>query len=238
MTRPYPILLVLAGGLLAACSDDDVAPASRVPSERAPSAEASSTDGAEDGRRTVFFLGNSLTAGFGVLQEDAFPSLIQEKVDSAGLPWRVVNAGLSGETSAGGLRRIGWYLNEPIDVLVLELGANDMLRGQDLGATEQNLQAIIDTVRAVNPGVEVVIAGMRAPPNLGADYVERFEGMYRELARRNDAALIPFLLEGVAADPALNLDDRIHPNPGGHRIVAENVWAVLEGVLRETAQKA
>ena len=190
---------------------------------------------AVDGRRTVLFLGNSLTAGFGVPQDSAFPALIQAKIDSAGLPWRVVNGGLSGETSAGGLRRVEWYLEQPIDVLVLELGANDMLRGQDLDATHANLQGIIDAVRAAHPDVEVVIAGMLAPPNLGRDYVDRFEGMYRELAEENDAALIPFLLEGVARERTLNLADGMHPNARGHRIVADNVWAVLEGVLRESS---
>ena len=182
---------------------------------------------------TVLFLGNSLTAGYGVAQDSAFPALIQAKIDSASLPWRVVDGGLSGETSAGGLRRVEWYLEQPVDVLVLELGANDMLRGQDLAATKANLQGIIDAVRTAHPDVRVVIAGMRAPPNLGPASVERFRDMYRELAEENDAALIPFLLEGVAREPTLNLPDGIHPNPRGHRVVAANVWAVLEGVLRE-----
>lgn len=204
-------------------------------SETSTASEAGPREGSEarDPRRTVLFLGNSLTAGFGLPESRAFPALVQERIDSAGLPYRVVAAGLSGETSAGGLRRVGWYLDEPVDVLVLELGANDMLRGQDLAATQRNLQAIIDRVRERSPGVRVVIAGMRAPPNLGTAYVQRYEDLYRELARDNDAALIPFLLQGVAADPALNLDDGIHPNAAGHRVVATNVWAVLEGVLRE-----
>lgn len=233
---PLPSRALLMAALAAlACSDDDARSDAPAPPEPARAAEAPPSSETADRRRTILFLGNSLTAGFGVLQEQAFPALIQRKVDSAGLPYGVVNAGLSGETSAGGLRRIGWYLHEPVDVFVLELGANDMLRGHDLDATKRNLQAIIDTVRAMNPDVEVVIAGMRAPPNLGRDYVERFETMYRELARDNDAALIPFLLDGVAAEAALNLEDRIHPNPEGHRIVADNVWRVLEEVLSPEA---
>lgn len=187
----------------------------------------------EDDRGTILFLGNSLTAGYGVAQDSSFPALIQARIDAAGLPWRVVNAGLSGETSAGGLRRVEWYLEQPVDVLVLELGANDMLRGQDPGATKANLQGIIDAVRTAHPDVRVVIAGMRAPPNLGPAYVDRFQALFRELAEENDAALIPFLLEGVAGERALNLADGIHPNARGHRVVAETVWSVLEGVLRD-----
>lgn len=237
MTRALAVALLFAA---AACTADDpraagasAESAGSPPAQTSPERDAGGAGEAADGRRTVLFLGNSLTAGFGVAQDSAFPALIQAKIDSAGLPWRVVNGGLSGETSAGGLRRVEWYLEQPIDVLVLELGANDMLRGQDLDATQANLQGIIDAVRAAHPDVEVVIAGMLAPPNLGRDYVDRFEGMYRELARENDAALVPFLLEGVARERTLNLADGMHPNARGHRIVADNVWAVLERVLRE-----
>ncbi|HUH11502.1 MAG TPA: arylesterase, partial [Longimicrobiales bacterium] len=234
--RLLPLTLLFA---TLACTGDAPRPAPASaegtgtrPAQTSPERDAGDAGEAADARGTVLFLGNSLTAGFGVAQDSSFPALIQAKIDSAGLPWRVVNGGLSGETSAGGLRRIEWYLEQPLDVLVLELGANDMLRGQDLGATKANLQGIIDAVRAAHPDVEVVIAGMLAPPNLGRAYVERFEGMYRELAEENDAALIPFLLEGVARERALNLADGMHPNARGHRIVADNVWAVLEGVLR------
>jgi acyl-CoA thioesterase-1 len=241
--RRLPLVLLLAA---LGCAGDEPRsrPAAAESSEAGVSREAGDSPESRSARTspgddpgqdlaTVLFLGNSLTAGYGVARDSAFPALIQAKIDSARLPWRVVDGGLSGETSAGGLRRVEWYLERPIDVLVLELGANDMLRGQDLADTKANLQGIIDTVRAAHPDVRVVIAGMRAPPNLGPAYVERFRDLYRELAEANDAALIPFLLEGVAREPTLNLPDGIHPNPRGHRVVAANVWAVLEGVLRE-----
>ena len=236
--RPATLLLATLATLATLACAGDEPRSDRAPAEtRASRPPETSPDGEpSDARGTVLFLGNSLTAGWGVAQDSAFPALIQAKIDSARLPWRVVDAGQSGETSAGGLRRVEWYLEQPIDVLVLELGANDMLRGQDLGATRANLQGIIDAVRTAYPDVRVVIAGMLAPPNLGRAYVARFEGMYRELAEENDAALIPFLLEGVAREPTLNLADGIHPNARGHRIVAENVWAVLEGVLRARRQ--
>lgn len=180
----------------------------------------------------ILFLGNSLTAGHGLTAEEAFPALIQAKLDSAGYRYRVVNAGVSGETSAGGLRRIDWLLRLPIAVLVLELGANDALRGQDLAHTHRNLQQIIDRTRARYPDASIVIAGMQAPPNLGRAYTEEFRRIFVQLARDNDAALLPFLLEGVAAVPHLNQEDGIHPTAEGHRIIAENVWRVLEPVLR------
>lgn len=183
----------------------------------------------------VLFFGTSLTAGYG-LEGDAaaFPAVLQEKMDSAGLDYRVVNAGVPGETSAAGIRRIGWVLdrNEP-DVVVLELGANDGLRGQDPDALRANLEAAIDSVRAHAPDADVVLAGMEAPPNLGPQYTEAFRAVFREVARSEDVVLVPFLLEDVAGVPELNQDDRIHPTAEGHRIVAENVWPVLEPVLEE-----
>ena len=152
-------------------------------------------------------------------------------MDSAGLPFRAVNAGVSGETSAAGLRRIDWLLSQPVAVLVLELGANDALRGQDLTAARRNLQAIIDRTRAKYPDVRIVIAGMQAPPNLGRSYTTEFRQMFVDLARENRAALIPFLLEGVAGDPELNQADGIHPTAEGARVMAENVWQVLARIL-------
>ncbi len=159
-------------------------------------------------------------------------------MDSAGLRFRAVNAGVSGETSAGGLRRIDWVLQQPVAVLVLELGANDALRGQDLAATKRNLQEIIDRASARYPEVRIAIAGMRVPPNLGPRYAREFRQLFVELARENDAALIPFLLEGVAGVPELNQPDGIHPNAAGARIMAENVWRVLEPILRKSASAA
>ena len=185
-----------------------------------------------DPRPTILFFGTSLTAGLGLDPEEAYPAVIQRKLDSAGLAYRAVNAGVSGETSAAGLRRIDWLLQQPVAVLVLELGANDALRGQDLAAARQNLQAIIDRTKARYPDVRLVVAGMQAPPNLGLRYTREFRELFTNLARDNDAALIPFLLEGVAAVPELNQTDGMHPNAEGARRLADNVWQVLEPVLR------
>lgn len=180
----------------------------------------------------ILFLGDSLTAGLGVDPDLAFPALIQRRIEAAGLQFRAVNAGNSGETSAGGLRRVQWLLRQPVEILVLELGANDGLRGTDLASTRANLQAIIDATRARYPDVEIVLAGMQVPPNLGPEYTRVFRSLYPELAEANDAHLIPFLLAGVAGDPELNQPDGIHPTAEGHAILAANVWSVLEPVLR------
>ncbi len=185
--------------------------------------------------RTVLFLGTSLTAGLGLPPEEAYPALVQQKIDSVGLPFRVINAGVSGETSAGALRRVDWLLRQPFDVLVLETGANDMLRGFDLDSTEANIRGVVRRVRARHPGVPIVLAGMLAPPNLGADYARRFGEIYPRVAEEEGLVLIPFLLQDVAGVPSLNQGDGIHPNERGAQIVAENVWKVLEPVLREVA---
>jgi acyl-CoA thioesterase-1 len=163
----------------------------------------------------------------------AFPALIQQKIDGLDWNYKVINAGLSGDTSAGGLRRIDWLLRGRVDVLVLELGGNDGLRGIDLATTRTNLQGIIDKVKAKNPRVKIVIAGMMVPPNLGQEYTRQFQRMYPELARANQAVLIPFLLDGVAGDSKLNLPDGIHPTAEGHKLVAETVWKHLRPVLQE-----
>ncbi|MBI3798016.1 MAG: arylesterase [Deltaproteobacteria bacterium] len=181
--------------------------------------------------KTLLFFGDSLTAGYGLDPSQAFPALIQEKINALGWNFRVSNAGVSGETTAGGLRRIDWVLQRPVDVFVLELGANDGLRGLPLDGAKQNLQAIIDRTRNKYPSVKVVLVGMQVPTNLGRDYTSRFRAIFPELATANKAALIPFLLEGVASIPELNLPDGIHPTPAGQKIVAENVWKVLEPVL-------
>ncbi|HET7274905.1 MAG TPA: arylesterase [Longimicrobiaceae bacterium] len=201
--------------------------------ERNVPARAESTASAED--PTVLFLGTSLTAGYGLPTDLAYPALLQEKIDSAGIPFQVVNAGLSGETSAGALRRLDWLLRQPFEVIVIETGANDMLRGTDLDVTMGNIQAIIDRVREERPDVEIVLAGMRAPPNLGNEYTREFREIYPDLADRNDLPLIPFLLQDVAGEPELNQADGIHPNAAGQEIVAENVWAVLKPVLERSA---
>jgi acyl-CoA thioesterase-1 len=184
---------------------------------------------------TVVFLGTSLTAGYGLGEDQAYPALLQEKIDSAGLPFRVVNAGLSGETSAGGLRRLEWTLQQPVDVLVIELGANDGLRGLDTDALRANLDSIIVRTQRRYPQARIVILGMEAPPNHGGEYTRQFRDAFASAARDHNAAFLPFLLQGVAANGALNLDDGIHPNAEGHRRIARNVWSVLGPVLTQKA---
>ena len=183
----------------------------------------------------VLFLGTSLTAGYGVGEEYAYPAVIQQKIDSAGLPFHVINAGLSGETSAGGLRRLDWSLQQSVDVLVLELGANDGLRGQSVDALSANLDSIITHTLERYPTADIVIAGMQAPPNLGSAYTRAFADTYTRLAARYHAALIPFLLQDVGGIRELNQGDGIHPTIEGQRIVAGNVWRVLRPVLEKRA---
>lgn len=199
--------------------------------------EAAKEDNAAAGeaaveKKNIIFFGNSLTAGYGLEPTQAFPALIQRKIDSLGLPYQVVNAGLSGETTAGGKNRIDWILKQPVDIFVLELGGNDGLRGIPISETRANLQEIIDRVRAKNPEVKIVLAGMQVPPNMGRRYAQEFQQLFRDLAQKNNTALIPFLLEGVGGIPELNLPDGIHPTAQGHGIVAENVWSVLKTVLK------
>jgi acyl-CoA thioesterase-1 len=181
--------------------------------------------------KVILFFGDSLTAGYGLSPDQAFPALIEKNCTSNATPCKAINAGLSGETSAGGLSRIDWVLRKPIDVFVLELGANDGLRGLPLDQTKKNLQAIIDKVKGKYPKVKIVIAGMLVPPNMGPDYTSRFREIFPELAQKNNATLIPFLLKDVAGHEKLNLGDGIHPNPEGHRIVADNVYKILNPLL-------
>jgi acyl-CoA thioesterase I len=224
-------------GLMIGCAEAE----RNLDAERAPptardvsgTATAGPTPAAAE--RVVLFVGTSLTAGYGLPREESFPTLVDRKIEEAGLPFRAVNAGVSGETSAGARRRIEWLVQQPFDVLVLETGANDMLRGTDPGTTEENIQAIVDRVRQHRPDAHIVLAGMLAMPNLGPDYARRFEGIYPRLAERNDLTLVPFLLRGVAAERHLNLADGIHPNAEGQRVIAETVWEVLEPVLRAEA---
>jgi acyl-CoA thioesterase I len=182
-------------------------------------------------KKTIVFFGNSLTAGYGLEEEFSFPSLIQNRIDSLNLAYNVINAGLSGETTSGGKSRIDWVLKQAVDVFVLELGANDVLRGLDLDASEANLRDILDNVKKKNPAVKIVLAGMQAPPNMGNDYTKKFAAIYPRLAKDYNAKLIPFLLENVASNPKLNLADGKHPNAEGQKIVKENVWKVLKQVL-------
>jgi acyl-CoA thioesterase-1 len=181
--------------------------------------------------KTILFYGDSLTAGLGLTTEEAFPALIEKKLKQQGKPCKVINAGLSGETSAGGLSRLDWVLRQPVNVFVLELGANDGLRGLPIEQTQKNLQSIIDKVKAKYPNVKVVIAGMMVPPNMGPDYTSKFKKIFPELAKKNNATLIPFLLQDVAGNEKLNQADGIHPNVEGHKIVAENVLKVIQPLL-------
>jgi acyl-CoA thioesterase-1 len=182
--------------------------------------------------KTILFFGDSITAGYGLDSPDlAYPALIQGKIDAAGLPWRCVNAGLSGETTAGGVRRLDWILRQPVDIFVLELGGNDGLRGIPVENSRSNLQTMIDRIRSRYPRVTVVLAGMMLPTNLGADYTRQFAAMYPDLARTNHLPLIPFLLDGVGGVTNLNQADGIHPTAEGHQIVAETVWRVLQPLL-------
>ena len=184
--------------------------------------------------KTIVILGDSLAAGYGLDRTEAFPALLQRKVDELGLKFQVVNAGVSGDTSAGGLRRIDWLLKRPLDVLVIELGGNDGLRGLSAAALKNNLQSIIERTRAKYPGVKIVLAGMKMPSNFG-EYATQFERVYSELAKEQKVALVPFLLEGVGGQPALNLADGIHPTAEGQKVLAENVWRVLKPVLENTS---
>ncbi len=190
---------------------------------------AAGTSGSE--KKVIIFFGNSLTAGYGLKMSEAYPALIQSKIDSLGLPYTVVNAGVSGETTASGNSRVDWILESRVDVFILELGGNDGLRGIPVGETSKNLQSIIDKVKAGYPEAKIVLAGMQVPPNMGKAYADEFSGIYPELAKANNVYLIPFLLERVGGERHLNLPDGIHPTAEGHKLVAETVWEVLRDVL-------
>ena len=183
---------------------------------------------AEAGRpKVILILGDSLAAGLGVEREDAFPSVIQKKLDQASVKDRVVNAGFSGDTTAGGLRRLAWVLKRKPDIFILEWGGNDGLRGLSTVETEKNLRTTIDRVRKVNPQVQIILAGMQMPQNMGPEYRAAFEAIFPRVAKEKEVFLVPFLLEGVGGVAALNQADGIHPNVQGHQRVAENVWKVL-----------
>jgi acyl-CoA thioesterase-1 len=184
------------------------------------------------GPKNILVLGDSLSAGPGVDPDQTWPAQLQKKIDAAGLPFHVINAGVSGDTSADGLQHIDWVLRNKIDILLLELGGNDGLRGLPVEETRSNLQAIIDRTQKKYPAAQIVIAGMKMPPNMGADYTEAFARIYPNLATKNHATLIPFLLEGVGGHPELNLPDGIHPTPEGHKIVADTVWKIIQPLLQ------
>ncbi len=186
---------------------------------------------AEKSTKTIVFFGNSLTAAYGLEVEQGFPALIQEKIKTAGLNYTCVNAGLSGETTAGGLKRVEWILQQPMDVFVLELGGNDALRGLPVSESKKNLEGIIDLVRSKHPNCKILLAGMQAPPNMGEKYASEFQAIYPAIAKSKKVVLLPFLLEGVGGDAKLNQADGIHPTAEGNKMVAENVWGFLRPIL-------
>ncbi len=182
-------------------------------------------------KKTILCFGNSLTAGYGLDPEEAWPFLLQQRLDSLEQPYTVVNAGLSGETTSGGMNRLDWVIKQPVDIFILELGANDMLRGLDVDLTKANLETIIVNVTKKYPEVKIVLAGMLAPPNMGGDYEKKFNRIFSDLAMKYKAVLIPFLLDEVAGKPELNLPDGKHPNVAGQKVVLENVWAALAPIF-------
>ncbi len=185
----------------------------------------------QESKPTILFFGNSLTAGYGIEEDEAFPALIGERLDSLGYEYRIINGGLSGETTAGGLSRLDWFLEEEPEIFVLELGGNDGLRGIALEETKKNLKAIINMVQQKYPNTKILLAGMQIPPNMGQEYTQQFREIYPQVAEESNVTLIPFLLEGVAGDPDLNLKDGIHPTEEGHKIVLENVWPYLKPLI-------
>jgi acyl-CoA thioesterase-1 len=219
------LIFALAALPLSGCASHDRGAVARDTTTESPASPAPTALPA------IVFLGTSLTAGLGVDLDQAYPALIQHKIDSLGLHYRVINAGVSGESSAGAVHRIDWVLREKPAVLLIETGANDGLRGQDLDSLKANIQAIINRVREQAPNTRIVLLGMEALPNLGAQYTRTFRDIYPALARANHVPLVPFLLAGVAGVDSLNQGDGVHPTPEGHRIIAGNVWPTLATVL-------
>lgn len=218
----------LGGMLLAACGGQAGDGGNDNGRTEAIPASAASSPGQPGAKRLhLLFVGTSLTAGLGLEPEDTYPSLIAAKIDSAGLPYAVTNAGISGETSAALVARLDWLLRGDFDVIVVETGANDGLRGIPVATARQNIDSILTRVRASRPQAAIVLVQMESPPNLGAAYTDAFRAMYEELSTKHRAVLMPFLLEGVAGEADLNQADGIHPNEAGSRRVAENVWKVL-----------
>jgi len=207
----------LTGLLLAACG--------ALFAEEAPDAN--------DTVKRIVILGDSITAGYGLDPKEAYPALIQEKITAAGLPYTITNAGVSGDTTAGGLRRVAWAMGQGADVLIIALGGNDGLRGIPPEETQKNLLGIIETARTRNPEIRVLLAGMQMPDNMGADFIARFKAVFPDVAKESGATLIPFLLEDIGGDESLNQPDGIHPTAEGQAVVADNVWKILRTVIAE-----
>ena len=230
-------IAVVFGGVTVSCSGSkspagDSALAIKPPDRsEGPSSVAVAPPATPDARRTVLFLGTSLTAGLGLDPDSAYPQLIQRKIDASSLPYQVVNAGVSGETSAGLLRRLDWVLQRPAAVIVVETGANDGLRGIPVEAMRSSIGDVLARIRKTRPEAKLALVQMEAPPNFGRQYTAAFHGLYADLAREHGAVLLPFLLDSVAGYPKLNQADGIHPNSVGERIVADNVWRALRPLL-------
>lgn len=217
---------------IAACSSPQNTQEQRQTLPADSAQQTSSGNTPKNAKPTILFFGNSLTAGYGLDPDQAFPALIQNKLDSLDYEYQVINAGLSGETTASGNTRLDWVLErQAVDIFILELGANDGLRGINPEETQRNLESIIEKLRVVNPEIKIILAGMQSPPNMGPDFTSKFQQVFKDVAQEKNVALIPFLLEGVAGEPELNLPDGIHPTPEGHQMVAENVWEVLKDKL-------
>lgn len=215
-------------GLLASCGNNERKEKENAQVNARP---AAATEAVKSKAQHILFFGTSLTAGYGLDPAEAYPSLIQKKIDSLKLNYKVINGGLSGETSAAGKSRIDWLLKQPVSIFVLELGANDGLRGLSVRETAANLQAVIDKVKARYPEVKLVMLGMQMPPNMGVKYTTEFKAVFSSLAEKNEMTYVPFLLEGVGGIARLNQEDGIHPTAEGQKILAENVWLKIRDLL-------
>jgi len=227
-TSLYPVIVALLVSSYS-CSHSNEAPAN----EKTKSVTSTDTIASTTRKKVVLFFGNSLTAGYGLESNQSFPSLIQAKLDSLGFQYEVINAGVSGETTASGTNRVDWVVErQPVDIFVLELGANDGLRGLPVKETKKNLGIIIDKVRKAHPDVIILLAGMMVPPSMGPEYSSSFNNLFGEVAKEKNVTLLPFFLEHVAGIDSLNLSDGIHPNANGQKIVTENVWNTLKEFIR------
>ena len=232
MKNRIPFYLFFVFLILAACKDANTTNVEEKESQN--TSDSTDTEDQNATSNSILFFGDSLTAGYGLEDPDnAFPGLIQEKLDSLGLDYNVINAGLSGETTAGGKNRLEWALEPDVAIFVLELGANDGLRGVSVAETRENLQWMIDKVKTEAPQAKIVLAGMQLPPNLGTEYTTDFKNMFPQLAEENNIAFIPFLLQNVGGIASLNQNDGIHPTEEGHKLVAANVWPVLRPLVQE-----
>ncbi len=224
-------MLALLGLALCTWTCGADASTANTPKEEDKTMAKKETEKAKSDKKVVLFYGDSLTAGYGLEDDQSFPSRIEDKIDSLALDYTVVNAGLSGETTSGGLQRLDWVMKQKVDIFFLELGANDMLRGLPLEETRKNLSAIITKVKAKNANIKIALCEMMAAPNMGDDYVKAFNQIFKDLAKEHNITFVPFFLDGVAGHPDLLLRDGKHPNAKGQIIAADNIWKVLEGML-------